>query len=93
MDRRFKLLIRMGAIAVIWSLWLYRNDKVFNDKNSSVMQVIYRCTTTLHSWSALQHVEHRELFLEVSLRLEAVARELFSQHGWPHNLRIDLPPS
>ena len=31
-DSRFKLLIRVGAIAVIWSLWLSRNDKVFNDK-------------------------------------------------------------
>ena len=35
-DPRFKLLIRVGAIAVIWSLWLCRNDKVFNDKNSSI---------------------------------------------------------
>ena len=91
-DSRFKLLIRVGAIAVIWSLWLCRNDKIFNDKNSSVMQVIYRCTTTLRSWSVLQRVEHRKLFLEVSSRLEAAARELFSHHGWPHNLRIDPPP-
>ena len=30
-DRRFKILIRVGALAVIWSLWLCRNDKVFND--------------------------------------------------------------
>ena len=28
-DPRFKLLIRVEAIAVIWSLWLCRNDKVF----------------------------------------------------------------
>ena len=26
-DLRFKLFCRMGAIAVIWSLWLCRNDK------------------------------------------------------------------
>ena len=91
-DPRFKLFSRVGAITVIWSLWLCRNDKVFNDKNSSVMQVIYRCTATLRSWSSLQRVEHRDLFSEVSSRLEAAAWELFSQHGWQHNFRIDAPP-
>jgi hypothetical protein len=25
----------VGALAIIWSLWLYRNDKIFNDKYSS----------------------------------------------------------
>jgi hypothetical protein len=40
-DSRFKKHIRVGVIAFIWSLWLYRNDKVFNDKNSSILQVIY----------------------------------------------------
>ena len=80
-DPRFKLFCRVGAIAVIWSLWLCRNDKVFNDKNSSVMQVIYRCTSTLRAWSSMQRVEHRDLFLEVASRLESAARELFSRHG------------
>ena len=52
------------------------------------MQVIYRCTATLRLWSVMQRVEHRELFLEVSSRLEAAAWEFYSQHGWQHNLRI-----
>jgi hypothetical protein len=26
-------------------------------------------------------------------RLEATARDTFSLHGWPHNLRIGAPPS
>jgi hypothetical protein len=30
-DTRFKRLIRMGAIVVIWLMWLCRNDKVFNN--------------------------------------------------------------
>jgi hypothetical protein len=30
-DPRFKILIRVGAIAMIWSLMLCRNNKVFND--------------------------------------------------------------
>ena len=55
-DNRFKQLIRVAAVAVIWSLWLCRNDNVFNDKNCSLMQVIYRTTATLRSWSQLQRV-------------------------------------
>jgi hypothetical protein len=41
-DYRFKEHIRVGATAFIWSLWLCRNDKNFNDKYSSILQVIYR---------------------------------------------------
>jgi hypothetical protein len=43
-DLRFRTLIRVEVIGVIWTRWLYRNDKVFNDKNYSLLQVIYRCT-------------------------------------------------
>jgi hypothetical protein len=41
-DLRFRMLIRIGALAVIWALWLCRNDKIFNNKNCSLLQVIYR---------------------------------------------------
>ena len=50
-DHKYKILLRVGAIAIIWSLWLCRNDFVFNNKNFSLMQVIYRGTNTLRSWS------------------------------------------
>jgi hypothetical protein len=87
------VLIRVGALAVIWSLWLCRNDKVFNDKNYSLLQVIYRCTSTLRLWSPLQRMENRDLFMEVCTLLEATARDIFCPHGWPHNLRIGPSPS
>jgi hypothetical protein len=63
---KFKILIRVGAIAVIWLLWLCRNDKVFYDKNYSLMQVIYQRMTLLRLWSLLQRSEDRNLFTEVS---------------------------
>ena len=91
-DNRFRILIRVGALAVIWSLWLCRNDKVFNDKNPSLMQVIYRCTNTLRLWSALQRVENRDLFTDVCTRLEDAARDTFTQHGWQRDLRIGPSP-
>jgi hypothetical protein len=88
-ERRFKTFIRVGAIAIIWSLWLCRNDKIFHDINSSCLQVIYRSTALLRSWSLLQRIENRDLFMEVSTRLEDVAKDIFSQHGWRRNLRIE----
>jgi hypothetical protein len=65
-------------MALIWSLWLCRNDKVLNDKNYSLLQVIYRCTGTLHIWSQLHRLEDRDLFMEMCTRLEDAARYLFS---------------
>jgi hypothetical protein len=81
-EHKFKILIRVGPLAVIWSLWLCRNDKVFNGKKSSLMWVMYRCTNTLHSWSSLQRVENRDLFTEVCTCLEELAKATFFQHGW-----------
>jgi hypothetical protein len=78
----------VGAIAFIWSLWLYRNDKVFNDKNSSILQVICRVIGTLCLWSSLQCLLDRDHYMEVCARLEAMVRDTFSQHGWPHSLQI-----
>ena len=92
-DHKYIILLRVGAIVIIWSLWLCRNDIVFNNKNFSLLQVIYRDTNTLHSWSSLQRVEFRDLFMEVYSRLEDTARDCFSQHGWQHNLQIGPPPS
>ena len=90
-DNKLKTILRVGALAVIWSLWLCKNDKVFSDKNFSRLQVLYRCTGILRSWSILQRVEYRGLFMEACARLEAVARDIFIQHGWPRDLRIGPP--
>jgi hypothetical protein len=36
-DHKFRTIIQVGAFAVIWSLWLCRNDKIFYNKNVSLM--------------------------------------------------------
>jgi hypothetical protein len=36
-DYKYMILLRVGAMALIWSLWLYRNDKVFSDKNCTLL--------------------------------------------------------
>jgi hypothetical protein len=84
-DARFKILIRVGAIAVIWSLWLCKNDKVFDSTNYSLMQVIYRCMALLRLCSSLQRLEDRDLFTEVSTWLKDTAKEFINQHGCLHN--------
>jgi hypothetical protein len=91
-DYKYLILLRVRAMALIWSLWLCRNDKVFNDKNCFLLQVIYQCTRTLRIWSQLHRLEDRDLFMEVCTRLEDTVRRLFSQHGLQHNLRIGPPP-
>jgi hypothetical protein len=91
-DLRFRRLIRMVALAVMWTLWLCKNNKINNDKNCSILQVFYRCTVILHLWSTLQRVENCDLFTEVCTRLDATTINIFSLNGWPHNLRIGAPP-
>jgi hypothetical protein len=51
-DIRFRMFIRVGVLAIIWSLWLCRNDNVFNNKNYSLLQVIYRCTGILRLYTS-----------------------------------------
>jgi hypothetical protein len=63
----------MGAIVVIWLLWLC-SDKVCNDKNYSPLQVIYRCTSILRLWN-------RGLFTDVCTRLKERREILFSNMG------------
>ena len=76
-DNRFRTLIRVGALAIIWSLWLCRNDKVFNGQNFSRLQVIYRCTWILCLWSPLQRVENQNPFTVVCTWLEVTTRDTF----------------
>jgi hypothetical protein len=35
-DNKYIILLKVGAIELIWSLWLCRNDKDFDNKNSSI---------------------------------------------------------
>jgi hypothetical protein len=57
-DLRFRTLMRVGALAVIWSLWLCRNNNFFDVKKYSLLLVIYECTSLLLLWSSLQRMEN-----------------------------------
>jgi hypothetical protein len=49
-DLRFRTLIRVGAVAVIWSLWLVKNDKIYNDNKCSLLHIINMCISMLCLW-------------------------------------------
>jgi hypothetical protein len=43
--------------------------------NAYLMTFIYWCTGILRSWSSLQRMENRDLFMKVCTRLEATTRD------------------
>jgi hypothetical protein len=92
-DNMFKKHIRVGEIAFIWSLWLCRNDNVFNDNfffHLAGYLQSYRYSPFV-VFSAASRGPRPILFMEVYARLEATARDTFFQHEWPHSLRIGAP--
>jgi len=42
-NKKIRDLIWVGVAALLWAIWRYRNDYVFNKmKTNSIMQVIFR---------------------------------------------------
>jgi hypothetical protein len=89
-DHRFRTLIRVGLLVVIWLSWLCINEKVFHNKNASVLQVIYRCTGTLLSWSSYNYGELWHVYTVLYV-VGGHSGRYFSQHVWPQNLRTRPP--
>ena len=81
--------IRVGVSALLWTIWLCRNDLVFN-RSSRVhfLQVIFRATALIRSWSLLTQTEAREHLVTGSFRWEMVARDIFNRFGWRSCNRI-----
>jgi len=42
--KEYKPLVLLGVAVLCWSVWLYRNIVVFDNKKSSFLQVIYSTT-------------------------------------------------
>ena len=63
--------IFMWAAALCWSIWLNRNNMVFNKaKPNTSMQVIFRTMYWIRQWSMLHNKEERPLFFEGCKRWE-----------------------
>jgi hypothetical protein len=77
-----KKLLLSGVAALIWSIWLCRNDVVFNRNHiPSIIHVIFRGTHWFRFWRLLQKEETQQQIL--------VRCQSFASHGWRSNTRID----
>jgi hypothetical protein len=90
-SKELKPLVLLGVATTCWSLWLCRNDVVFERKpNTSPLQVIYSVIHWLRSWIILQKPASQEFLVAALQHLTLVAKEFFTQtYGWRSTLRID----
>ena len=50
----FKSLILLEAAATCWSLWLYQNALIFENKQSSFLRIIFSISHWVYTWTILQ---------------------------------------
>ena len=85
-----KKLLLTGVAALFWSIWLCRNDVVFNHKPiPSIIQTIFKGTHWFRFWRLLQKEETQQQILVMCQSLEVVAMEFFTSHGWRFHSRIE----
>lgn len=90
-DAKISKLIGVGICALFWAIWNTRNDMIFNGKNfNNFLQVIYRATSWIRTWSLLSHAEYRDLMDIGCNRWEMAARVIFNRFGWRANNRLDV---
>ena len=90
LTKNLKYLVLVGAAALCWSVWPYRNAMIFYIKKSSFLQVIYSTTHWLRTWAILQKYTLQDKLVAASHLLAQVAKDFFARaHGWRSSLRID----
>ena len=84
-------IVLLGAAAICWSIWLKRNDMVFEKTNYvSSVQVIYIAIQWLRTWTVLQKLDSQALVAVATQQLARVAKDCFTQaYGWRSSLRIE----
>jgi hypothetical protein len=87
-DRQIFLI---GICAMLWAIWLSRNEVVFNKVSiSSAIQVIFMGTHWTRTWAIFQKDSKRKL-LRIGCRLiETITMEIFVTHGWWSTNRLSL---
>ena len=79
----------VGACAILWAIWLTRNDITFNCAwVSSSLQMLFRGTYCIRFWALLQKEEEKPPVLKGCRALECLAMEVFASNGWPFSNRI-----
>uniref|UniRef100_A0A453JLH4 Reverse transcriptase zinc-binding domain-containing protein n=1 Tax=Aegilops tauschii subsp. strangulata TaxID=200361 RepID=A0A453JLH4_AEGTS len=83
--------IRIGICALLWAIWNCRNDMIFTRQhNLTFLQVIFRATAWIRTWSLLTPMDSREPLVTGCNQWEMVARAIFNRFGWRSHNRIGV---
>jgi hypothetical protein len=87
---KLKELFCVGLTAMSWSIWLNRNDMVFNrSKPNTFMQVIFGATYWTRTWSLLFKDKDVRANLKNACRLlETVVMEVYANFRWKFSNKI-----
>jgi len=77
-------LLLVAAAALIWAIWLTRNEVILEKvRSKTFLQVLFRGTHWLRQWASLQRKdEHKDMLVEACRHLEVSALEFFGSRGW-----------
>jgi hypothetical protein len=91
-NKKQNTLLLTTAAALFWTVWLTRNELVFDNYGpKSFLQVLFRGTHWLRQWAKLQrHEDLRSQLIAASQHLESSALQFFSSNGWLSARHIGL---
>ena len=86
------LLLLTAASALCWTIWITRNEVVFDKcRPKTFLQVLFRGTHWLRQWARLQrHDDFRDQLTLAGQHLETSALHFFSSNGWLSSRFIGL---
>jgi hypothetical protein len=91
MNGGIRKLLLVGIGAMLWVIWLSRNDIAFDKKSVlSYMQVIYKGTHWTRTWLVFQKEAQRKALQNACRLLENVTMEIFTRHGWRFSNQLSL---
>jgi hypothetical protein len=83
MNPKDRQIFLIGICAMLWVIWLSRNDIVFNKASiSSSMHVIFRGTYWIRTWPNFQKDPMKNTLQSACRVMESVTMEIFAKHGW-----------
>jgi hypothetical protein len=79
LSNELKPLILLDATSTCWSLWMCRNALIFENKQTSFLQVIFTILRWLRTWAILQKPTTQGLVTAASQQLALMAKVFFTQ--------------
>jgi hypothetical protein len=91
MNTTNKRLLFIGLDTIFWSIWLSRNDNVFNKKPISFyMQVLFRMTYWTRTWAPFKKEEGQVALQNACHLMKTMTMKIFEKHGWWSSNRLSF---